>query len=83
MGWNGHLLGFPSVSITSPMVVQWDRMEWTFVGIPQCVHYFSYGGTVGWDGHSSDSGECPKNIKTIWDSHCTTGHLLAMLEMTG
>jgi len=38
---------------------------------------------VGWDGHLSDSGECPKNIKTIWDSHCTIGHLLAMLDMTG
>jgi len=55
-------------------------MEWTSLGFPQCVHYFSHGGTVGWDGHFSDSGECPKNIRTILDSHCTIGHLLAMLD---
>jgi len=43
------------------------RMD--MLGFPQCVHL-------------SDSGECPKNIKTIWDSHCTIGNLLAMLDMT-
>ena len=75
-------LGFPQCVNYFP---QYSEMGWNghSLGFPQCVHYFSYGGTVGWDGHSSDSGECPKNIKTIWDSHCTIGHLLAMLDMIG
>ena len=82
MGWNGHLMGFPQCVHSNP---QYRGMGWNghLLGFPQCVHYFSHGGTVGWDGHLSDSWECPKNIKTIWDSHCTIGHLLAMLDMNG
>ena len=80
MGWNGHRWDSPSVSILTHSTVGWDGMD--IIGIPQCVHYFSQGGTVGWDGHLSDSGECPKNIRTIWDSQSTIGHLLAMLDMS-
>ena len=83
--WDGMewtFVGIPPVCPLLPMV-QWDGMEWTSLEFSQCGHYFSHGGTVGWDGHLSDSWECPKNIRTIWDSHCTIGHLLAMLDMTG
>jgi len=82
VGWDGmDIVGIPPVCPLLPMV-QWDGMEWTSLGFPQCVHYFSHCGTVGWDGHLSDSWEYPKNIRTIWDSHCTIGHLLAMLDMS-
>ena len=82
--WDGMEWTFVGITHVCPLLpmVQWDGIEWTLLGFPQCVHYFSHGGTVGWDGHLSDSGECPKNIRTIWDSHCTIGHLLAMLDMT-
>jgi len=56
MGWNGHHWDSSRVCPLLP-TVQWDGMEWTPLGFPQChsVHCFPRYSGMEWNGHHRDS----------------------------
>ena len=98
VGWDGmDIIGIPPVCPLLPMV-QWDGMEWTLLGSPS-VSIASHGtvGWDGMDiagiplvcplllpwWYSGMGWTFVRQLRIIWDSHCTNGHLLAMLDMTG
>jgi len=38
VGWDGMDIRWDSPSVSIASMVQWDAMEWTSLGFPQCVH---------------------------------------------